>query len=602
MTVATYTSDLSDINLFETTGSITAYGGGASGLGASPDYAIEGTNAVDKQVSAAEKGFMYDNTSNFTIGADDHFYIWMIVGVPGLADTRNNRGIHVSIGDDTSNFVKFHVNGGDTLPLGGLVPYAVRFVNTTLTNFRTLVSTPGTTPSWIGGGANITGSAKFSNLGIDAARIGTGYDILNGTGADPEANFAGIATDDESTAEGVLQTAAGGFKLQGKLRIGSASTACEFLDLNTNIFLVDTFHSLTDFNEILLEHASSILTLTNVNFIALGTNSPGRLEMLTATATIAANNVGFIDFKDTILGSGATMTGCRWIGCDQITANSATFTDSTFSGFEGTANTSYMIWNTAVDPNGELDGTAFTKGTAATHAIEFGLTSPLTMTLTDVNFSGYNASDAQNDSTLHFKRTSGTIDLTITGGTTPSFRTDGATINIISGSVDVTVTATETDGTPIENVRVNVRAADGAGPFPFEETVTIANSATTATVTHTTHGLATNDKVEINGASHWQNNGVFQITVTGGGTYTYTMPSDPGSSPTGSIDSTFVALNGLTNVSGVVTASRVYASSQNVTGVARKGSASPFFVPADINDTVSNTAGMSVTAVMVSDE
>ena len=602
MVAATYASDLTDIFLFESTTGISAYGGGASGVGASPDYAVEGTNAVDKQVSAAEKGFLYAAGAAFTIGADDHFFIWCTVAVYGLADTRDNRGIVVNIGDDTSNFVKFHVNGGDTLPLGGANPYAIRFVNTALTNFRTLVGTPGASPDNIGVGANITGTAKFSNLAADAARIGTGYDILNGTGADPEADFAGIASDDESTAEGILQTADGGFKLQGKLRIGSAATACEFLDQNTNIFIIDTLHSLTDFSEILIEHASSIFTLTNVNFIALGTNNPGRLEMLTAAATLAFNNVGFIGWGATVLGSGATMTGCRWVGCDQITAGAATFTDSTFSGYEGTANTSYMIWNDAVDPNGELDGTVFTKGVAATHAIEFGTSSPLTMTLTDVTFSGYNAADGQNDSAIHFKRTTGTVNLTISGGTTPSYRTDGATINIISGAVTVAVKAQEPDGTAIQNARVILHASDGTGPFPFEETVTITRAGAVATVSHTSHGMATNDKVMINGADQPEYNGVFQITVTGANSYTYTVSGTPATPATGTIDATFVALEGLTDINGDISTTRVYATDQPVVGRARKSSSSPFFKTADIVGTVDNVDGISATAVMISDE
>ena len=464
MVAATYASDLTDIYMFETTGGVSAYGGGASGLGAGPDYAIEGTNAVDKQVSAAEKGFLYAAGAAFTIGADDHFFIWAIVGVPGLADTRNNRGIIVGIGDDTSNFVKFHVNGGDTLPLGGLVPYAIRFLNTALTNFRTLVGTPSAAPDNIGVGANITGSAKFANLAADAARIGTGYDILNGTGADPEADFAGIASDDESTAEGVLQTAAGGFKLQGKLRIGSSTTACEFLDSNTNIFIVDTLHSLTDFTEILVEHASSILTLSNINFIALGTNNRGRLEAITSAATLAFTNVGFIDFGDTILGTGSALLGCRWIGAGQVTANGADLTGSTISGYEGTADTSPLIWNVATDPDGLLDDMSITKGTVATHAIEFGTTSPLTMTVRGMNASGYNASNGQNDSTFHVKRTSGTVTINVVDGIGNfSYKTDGATVVLVVNPVTLQITVKDEDRVAIENAQTSIHLL--ASPF-----------------------------------------------------------------------------------------------------------------------------------------
>lgn len=607
MVAATYTSDLTDIFLFESTSGVGAYGGGGAGLGAGPDYAIEGTNAVDKQVSASEKGFMYDNGANFTIGADDHFFIWLVLGVYGLADTRDNRGIHVSIGDDTSNFVKFHVNGSDTLPAGGIKPYAIRFDNTALANRRTLVGTPGTTPSQIGGGANVTGTARFANFACDAARIGTGYDILNGTGADPEANFAGVAADDESTSEGVFQTADGGFKLQGKLRIGSASTACEFLDSNTNVFIIDTLdgESLSDFTEILVENASSILTLTNVNFIALGTHNKGRFEALTSAASIPLNNVGFIGFGETVLGTGSVFTGCRWIGADIVTANGATLTGSTISGFEGASDTSPLIWDVATDPNGKLDGMSFTKGTASTHAIEFGTTSLTTMTLTDIDFADYNTLNGQTDSVLHIKRTAGTVDITISGGSgTVSYKSDGATVNIISGAVTVQALASLKDGTPVENARVFLKASDGTGPFPFEDSVTITRSGTTATVAHTAHGMATNDKVTLVGITDKvEDNGtVFQITVTGANSYTYATTNSGSTNYTGTITSTFVALNGLTNASGILSTSRVYPSAQPVVGWTRKSSASPYLQEGVLVGEVSSSTGFSGTAVMLADE
>jgi hypothetical protein len=538
MVAATYTSDLTDIYMFESTTGVGAYGGGASGLGASPDYAIEGTNAVDKQIDNAEKGFLYDAVTAFSIGPNDHFFIWANLAVYGLANTRDLRGIVVNIGDSTTAFVKFHVAGSDTLPKGGIAPYAIRFVNTTLTNRRTLVGSPGTTPSQIGVGANVTGTAKFSNLAADAARIGTGYDILNGTGADAEANFAGIASDDEGTAEGIFQTASGGFAVQGKLRIGNSGTECELLDSNTNLFLVNTLdgHALTDFTEFIVADDLSIWTLTNVNFIALGTNNPGRLEMVTPLitaqdetsydnspttegtfgagtgyaisdvvtldddwttvtidavggggivtqftvnstkgrsavagttmtqssttgsgvgftltpdtdnilggGTLAFTNVGFIDFGVTVLQSGATMSGCRWIGSDIITANGADLSGSSVSGFEGAANTSPLIWDVNTNPVSDLDAMNFEKGTAATHAIEFGLNSPTTMTLNDCVFTGYHTTlNNQNDSTFHIKRTSGTVTINITGnGTAASnltYRSDGATV-VIQQNVNVT--------------------------------------------------------------------------------------------------------------------------------------------------------------------
>jgi hypothetical protein len=81
------------------------------------------------------------------------------------------------------------------------------------------------------------------------------------------------------------------------------------------------------------------------------------------------------------------------------------------------------------------------------------------------------------------------------------------------------------------------------------------------------------------------------------------MPSAPGSSPTGTITSTFVALSGLTDINGEITTSRVYASSQPVTGIVRKSTTpGSLFKPFPLNGTVSNTTGFAATAVMTPDE
>ena len=117
--------------------------------------------------------------------------------------------------------------------------------------------------------------------------------------------------------------------------------------------------------------------------------------------------------------------------------------------------------------------------------------------------------------------TSGTVDLTVINGATPSYTTYGATVNVIAGAVTTSLLVTDTAGTPIQSAQVMVAAS--AGPLPYNATVTIANSGTTATVTHTSHGMSTGDKVRIKGASHYQNNGVFTITVTGANTYTYNL-------------------------------------------------------------------------------
>lgn len=703
VTAASYTSDLTDIFLFETTTGVSAYGGGASGLGASPDYSIEGTNAVDKQVSNAEKGFMYGAGTAFAYGAKDHFIIWLVCAVPGLTDTRNNRGIHVSIGDDTSNFVKFHVAGGDTKPRGGIAPYAVRYQTNNFTNYVTRVGSPGAASlrqaDHIGGGANTTGTAKFSNFACDAARIGTGYDITGGTSPDADATFAGLASDDESTSEGLFQTADGGYSVQGKMRIGNSGAPCEFTDSNTNLFLIDGLVNIvqTDFTEFLISDPDSILTLENVNFIALGTNNPGRLEVIkplidgqdetsydnsptsegtftggtghavsdvltlddefttvtvdavssgavtqftvnatksrTATAgvsigtssttgsgsgfsitpdtdnletdwpTLDFTNVGFIDFGETIISGNDSLINGRWIGCDQVKVEigAATITGNTFSGYEGTANTSYLIWDVNADPDTYTDGCSFTKGTAATHAIELGTNSPTTVTFRNCDFSGYNASNGQNDSTIHVKRSSGNVTINVIGGSgTVSYRTDGAVVTIANNPVTLTITCIDaTTLNPISGVRVYCTVSSTVGGYPFETSASASWIGGTCTVTATGHGMAAGQKVYIN-SDDVDIRGVQTIvSVPTANTFTF---SNSGTGTDPAIEITSVLIDGTTNGSGVVSHSRSYSTDQPITGRARLSTTSPLYRTSPVAGTIDNAAGLSTTLPMIRDD
>jgi hypothetical protein len=144
--------------------------------------------------------------------------------------------------------------------------------------------------------------------------------------------------------------------------------------------------------------------------------------------------------------------------------------------------------------------------------------------------------------------------------------------------------------------------AAAGGPFPYDVTVTIANSGTTATVTHSSHGLATNDKVQIKSASHFQNNGVFTISVSDANTYTYTMPSAPGSNPTGTIKATFAVLSGLTDINGQITMSRVFPTDQPITGKARLSTSAPFYKTSTFVGTVDSATGFSTNIQLILDQ
>jgi len=107
----------------------------------------------------------------------------------------------------------------------------------------------------------------------------------------------------------------------------------------------------------------------------------------------------------------------------------------------------------------------------------------------------------------------------------------------------------------------------------------------------------------IEGASLWPNNGVHTITYINANSYSYTMSSAPGSSPTGTITATYAAIYGTTNGSGQATVTRVFGSNQPVTGWARKSTSAPYYKSGPITGSpISSTADTELSALLLPDE
>ena len=180
-------------------------------------------------------------------------------------------------------------------------------------------------------------------------------------------------------------------------------------------------------------------------------------------------------------------------------------------------------------------------------------------------------------------------------------RTAGATVNVVN-SVTVKVTAKDAaDSSSITGARVYLEA-DTGGPLPAADVVTITRSGSTATVSHTTHGLSTGDLVKIRGADQSEYNQKATITVTGASSYTYTVSGTPATPATGTITSTAVILDDVTDGSGVVQDTGfAFASNQPVTGRIRKNTSSPRFKTSPVSGTIT-TAGFDSTTFLVGDE
>lgn len=613
MTAASYTTNLSDIETDATAGgggapaNWTALGGGGAGLNVETDYYIQGNNCVTKDAFASDrKGMIYDSGADQGGSGTDGAYIcWLTHLTPNSLSAKASSGVSMLIGSSTSAYEEFYVGGSDTLEFGG---WFLAAVNEAQTSDNTTGTPTAGVESHFGVLFDLPtgGPTKGSPNAIDGIRFGRcDIVITGGTAPDAAATLDGVLSGLETASNryGLLtqREPGGAFENSGLLQLGSTGgTEVRFVDSDKTVFLRAHDHVTANFHTWEVQNASSVVTLTNFVVQALNTVSPGRF-LVTDNATITLTGCSFIDMGTFTFASNTTASS-TFLRCAAITANGATLNGSTVTEANVAANASALVWDTATDPDGFLDDMSFTMGSTATHAIEFGTTSPTSITLRGIDFSGYSATNNANDSTFYVKRTSGTVTINLDGCTGNfGYRTDGATVDIVNNPVTIQVTCVDSTGAVVSGVRVLVETA-GAGPYPFNDSVSITQSSGTATVTHTSHGLATNDYVVISGANEVNYNGAKQITVTGTNSYTYAVDSGTASPATGTIVSSYAPISAVTDGTGIVSTSKVFGSNQAITGVARKGTASPRYKTAPISGTISSTAGLSQSAVMISDE
>lgn len=623
MAVAAYTTELNDIT---TDGdAFVDVGEGGVPLTTETDFFIQGSNCCSKPTSAnwdnnAYGALAHDDGAGRTIPTSGAVFAWIYWWGPGVLATEANGGAAILIGASTTDYKTFEVRGSDTWEFGGWECVPVD-PNTFWASPHRTVGTGTQTYQWFGFEARVAATVQIGKgnpMGLDAIRYGRGElrctngDVTNGYasfgGSSPD---AGAAAYDNAFARrwGLLTPRNGAYFQQGLFIMGLAGTAVDFRDSNRVIFIQNTKKVASAFNGFETRNASSNVLWTNISVQALGTVSRG--YFLVTAGTVTLDTCTFTDMDTFTFLSSTSALNCTFRRCNAVTAPGSDLSGSGFRTPTVAANTSALVWNVNTNPNGLLDNTTFSKGTNAHHAIEFGTSSPLTMTLTGIDFSGFSASQNNNASIFHIKRTSGAetvtinlIDCSSDVSFATSYRTDGAVVVIVQDPVTFSVTAKNLDtGAVIENARVMVPVTNGTN-FPYQASVTITSSGTTATVTHTgdPHGLADNDNILIAGADQDEYNGAYTIDVTGTYTYTYTMLGDPADdTATGTITATMVLLNGFTNASGVITDSRTYSADQTVSGWVRRHTYGPSFDTAtwtDVSSTLTKTGaftGMSGT-------
>lgn len=565
---------------------------------ADADIKKEGSNAMSGILrSDGDDGYV---SKGSPISCDgEHLRIWInTINAPYMEDEAGG-GYEVYVSDGT-NTDYVTVFGSDTYPGG--------WFNAVIDCSLFTTVTPGNVDTW-GIRANHTTNAKNAiNTWVDFVRYTDGYYATGGTSGD-EIMLSHIAALDKEDAGtlmgyGIIEELEGVYFASGELQIGNGATTTYFLMdgdvlVYTDKLVADGLYKLNG------NGSGADITIVNSTIKSSGTGDDNRFDVDMSTGSpdsVSITSTVFIRGGTFVFASGQTVTGCTFNDCQQITAGGADFTGSKVLASAVAADGYALYWDETTDPNGELDDMEFSIGSNAHHAIYFGASIPTSITLTGISFSGFNASDSQNDSTLYFADTSGTITLNLVGCSgNISVKTAGCTVNKVINPVAFTVTVKDNNTkSAIQYVWVTIWAT-ATGDLPYQDSVSIARSGSTVTVTHTAHGLSTNQWVEIEGCTETDYNGIWQITKIDDDSYSYQIITTPSSPATGSPKSTAIIINGQTDGSGQISDTRSYTADQGYDGKALKGSWSPVYKEGSISGTLDKDTGASLTVLLVPD-
>ncbi len=425
-----------------------------------------------------------------------------------------------------------------------------------------------------------------NGTGTDAKLVGWDYiHSLSYIGAAGDTvTLEDFVTEDAANNFGVVTQVGDTFQAQCNLRYGGTGTTT-----------VNESNKTLTFRGANSDHPVGIIfnsggTATNITWSDMVFNWTYPQDVFTLTGSpddLKIDGCQFVNGGDIELPAHNTD---RWVktskfnDCGEIDIGDITFEDNIISN--ATSGVFYTGTGTRRAKDNTYEGN--------TDAIHFDTAQ--TISLDGDQFSG-------NTDDIHFSG-SGTLTINAINGANPvTWRASGGGTVVIVNAVLVKVTCKDASTQAnIQGARVLLEA-DTGGDLPVDASVTITRSGTTASVSHTAHGMSDGQKVVIRGANQEDYNIVAAITNVTTNAYDYTVAGSPTTPATGTITSTAVILDGDTNASGVIEDTGfAYTSDQPVAGRARKGTATIFYKTALISGTMTTPAGFDTTVFMVRDE
>jgi len=581
---------------------------------------VSGTNQYGYGLGAGIVGEPWDFSSG---GGDNGNHIFAIINVASQPNTLAAGGMGIVVADDlATDSVGVWYVGPQAGSLGGWEYFVInpsKAFNAVLAAGSGSWTTGGN-PAQLSGvdGIGVYWDSTTSIMGasdncfLQSISVGTGYRIT-GTSS---VTFADFTTYEQTNRFGAMTTRNNILFPICRFRIGAASGATDttfsdsgftviwrsMVDSANNPLVADGFYGL-------FADEDTGTTDITLNSGVLAAGSPNTFDLqLSGVTNVDVTNLSVDRARVVTLDAAVTWDGGTVKNSGQIDASGAVFTNVDVLTSTVDAGVAALLWNNAVDPDGKLDGCAFSKGTNAHHAIELGASSPTTVYLQGLSFSGFNTNHGQNDSVLLLADKGSDQAWTINAigcSGTVSYKkarsTDTVTVN---EGVALTVHVENVDtGSPVVGARAWVRVTSTAGGKPYNASVGIERTGSTATVSHTGHGLATDDWVWIQGCAELEYNGTHQITWVDANSYSYTVSGTPSTPASGSPTSTFVVLNDTTDGSGNTGATYTWGANQPVVGRVRSASGSgPFYKTSPISGTIDSSAGLAFTVLMIPDE
>jgi hypothetical protein len=553
------TDNRTQVSSADTATDFVDLGGSVSSVANNEDteFKIEGLSSVGEVIGTSLGGQLYNagtpqNYSNNT------FYIWAATTIAGVLDTKANGGFRIRFcGGTITDFFEVYVAGaGDEWPAaisGGWVQFVVDIEEArsqAVTNGWTGGTTPATSSIQYVGFAAVTNGAMVrmvNNCWIDEIRrlpTGTPGIIVEGrNGGTTDWTSADIASTLGLSTGTFIETTAGAYKINTPIQFGiNDTTTHAFTDTN-KIWLWDTQEFIPDGFYSISALGNSGGT-TNVTLGAKAGTGDAATGAQGLTIAAASNGKRWdMDLDDPNL-DGINFYGCSFqhggtfqLDDAAVEVISTLYIDCT----QAVVQDSLQLRNTVVAPaNG--DGVAFM----------------VTDDFLDIRFTTFNFLDGHaieiTAQTVNPQENRGNL-FNGAFSTTPG-STDAAMYNN-SGSGQLTIDNTNSTNLNINSYRNGTSAS-----------TLIQNSVTVQVTVQDTTGTPI------------QNAKVF-------------LEEDPGG--------TDVISFGVTDVNGEVSTTFSGSVPQDVIGYVSKGTSSPVYKRANINDTI-GTGGLSATITLVSDE